>query len=816
MAWFDLLAVHETRHMVQYDRLNRKLNRVLSILMGQSGLTIGIVLGVPDWFFEGDAVTAETLYSDTGRGRDPLFYQGMRDVVSHTDYSYQKLVNGSYRHDLPGYYEYGYFLTSYIRKTYGRESWETILDRATLLPLPSLGMYLGAKKISGTSWGRLYRQMAEDLAGRWEEEKAGIRVIGNSRAAAADPKDAVKYEALAVEEDGSILARRTSLAEPAVLVRLPPGGPEKKLMRLPSSSPVSIRGGRAVWTWHRPSTLYENRSWSDLVRVNLDTGEKRVITHKQRYLTPALSRDAARIACIEWTTEGRANLVLVDAEDGSLLRRYALPSGLFPAYPDWSEDDEKIYCTLQGEEGRAIAEITLPTGDLRIVKDFSRESVKRVRPWGDYLLYASDRSGLENIMALDLHSGKEYQVSSRLNGVKNPLAAGKEAPYLLYSEYNRGNCLDLSRQELNPRVWIPEEEIQVLPFLYYTEDPPDLNGEKADIEAVRRQAAVYTEDDIRDYSLAAGKFNVHSWGLGSGDTLGKSLSLYIRSSDIMGTTDWTLGGEYDSDDESFGTFFDLTWNQFYPVVSWENDYRFREISGQDAHEMDSSLVLSFPFNLSRDIWQHQITPFIGGGINTVIAAGDPGGQDHDFPVKYGLNWVSALPGSRRSLAPLFGINERLYFTHNPGQDEDYLFSQSSTLYLPGIFRNQSLQLGSAWENQTGGYSGRTLFSRGYDRREDDQLLQWRADYEFPLAYPDLALGSFAYIKRLRGAVFYDYTTLYEEFDERKDYRSAGVALNMDFTLFNMKYLPLSLGIRWAWLLEDQRSAVNILLMSVGL
>ena len=813
--WYDTLAIHETRHMVQYDRLNRRLNKLLYILGGQSGLSLGIVLGVPDWYFEGDAIAAETTFAPGGRGEDPLFYGGMRDISSNTDFSYQKVVNGSYRDRLPNHYEYGYFLTSYVRKTYGAESWDTILDRATLLPIPAFGMYLGAKKLSGKSWGRLYKKMSEDLAARWEKERASIPQIENSIVKAADTDDSVRYEALAVEEDGSILARRTSMAAPAALVRLN-GDKEEKLMRIPGYGPVSISAGKAVWTWSRPSTLYENRSWSDLVVVDLESRDKRVITKKQRYLMPALSRSGDRIAALEWTTARSANLVLVDSGSGETLMTAALPEGLFPANPEWSADDSRIYFTLQGKDGRAIASIDAADGSFGMVRDFFRESIKRLRVWGDYLIYASDRSGLENIMALNPETGETFQVSSRHNGVANPLVAGNT---VYYSEFGRGGSLSLVNQELKPEAWIPEDKIQVLPFLYYAEEPAGFDpGDRTALEAIEEKAVVYSDEDVKEYSLAAGMFNVHSWGFGA-DTNRQSLTLSIQSTDIMGTTDWSLGGEYDVDDENFGTFFTLTWNRFYPVISWDNRYKYREIGALDVHDIDSTLYLSFPFNLSRDIWYHNITPYVGSGMNALIDADDTGNRVHDFPVKYGLDWISALPGSYRSLAPLFGIQENAYFEHNPGQDDDRFFSQSSTLYLPGAFRNQSLQLTGSYENRKGDYSSRVLFSRGYEKEGEDQLLQWKANYEFPIAYPDLAMGSFAYIKRFRGALFYDHSYVYNDmnrFDERDDYRSVGAELNMEFTAFNFKYLPLSVGIRWAWLIDEKEPKVDFLLMSVGL
>src|SRR5690606_41616914 len=63
--WLGQLAVHELRHVVQIDKLTGYLS---APFFEQLAFAIyGITL--PSWFFEGDAVTTETVLSNSGRGR---------------------------------------------------------------------------------------------------------------------------------------------------------------------------------------------------------------------------------------------------------------------------------------------------------------------------------------------------------------------------------------------------------------------------------------------------------------------------------------------------------------------------------------------------------------------------------------------------------------------------------------------------------------------------------------------------------------------------------------------------------------------------
>ncbi|HEX8530789.1 MAG TPA: hypothetical protein VF646_12245, partial [Cytophagales bacterium] len=70
--WLDLLAVHEFRHVVQYDKALTGFSRGMYYLFGNNGLSL-VSSTVPSWFWEGDAVGTETALTEGGRGRIPAF-----------------------------------------------------------------------------------------------------------------------------------------------------------------------------------------------------------------------------------------------------------------------------------------------------------------------------------------------------------------------------------------------------------------------------------------------------------------------------------------------------------------------------------------------------------------------------------------------------------------------------------------------------------------------------------------------------------------------------------------------------------------------
>jgi len=106
--WLEHLCIHELRHVVQIDKLNQGITKILAVVFGQQAT--GLVAGqLPMWYYEGDAVSAETAFTKFGRGRIPSFHQGIKThLLSSTErFSFDKALNGSYKDYVPNHYEYG-------------------------------------------------------------------------------------------------------------------------------------------------------------------------------------------------------------------------------------------------------------------------------------------------------------------------------------------------------------------------------------------------------------------------------------------------------------------------------------------------------------------------------------------------------------------------------------------------------------------------------------------------------------------------------------------------------------------------------------
>jgi len=133
--WFQQLAIHEYRHVVQIDKMHQGITKILYSIFGEQ-ITVGVYgLFVPWWFIEGDAVVTETALSKTGRGRQPFFEMELRaQLLQKGIYSYDKAAHGSFKNFTTTHYHLGYYLVGYGRAKYGIELWNNALNNVARKP----------------------------------------------------------------------------------------------------------------------------------------------------------------------------------------------------------------------------------------------------------------------------------------------------------------------------------------------------------------------------------------------------------------------------------------------------------------------------------------------------------------------------------------------------------------------------------------------------------------------------------------------------------------------------------------------------------
>src|SRR5688500_19010745 len=134
--WLNLLATHEYRHVVQYQHATRGFNRLIYYVFGNTTLAGFSQAAVPQWFWEGDAVAAETAFTRSGRGRIPNFGLVFKtNLLEGRTFNYHKQYLRSYKHNIPDHYVLGYYMVSHLRrKTRDPAIWDKITAKAWNVP----------------------------------------------------------------------------------------------------------------------------------------------------------------------------------------------------------------------------------------------------------------------------------------------------------------------------------------------------------------------------------------------------------------------------------------------------------------------------------------------------------------------------------------------------------------------------------------------------------------------------------------------------------------------------------------------------------
>lgn len=203
--------------------------------------------------------------------------------------------------------------------------------------------------------------------------------------------------------------------------------------------------GRA-YDWHPDgnSIVYVRRRdskegylYADLYKVDLETKESERITTRQRATAPTFDATGDRIAFVG-QYDGSTNLFTLDVDSESVVKLTNFDDGTQVTDPVWHPSGEWIYFGLQNQARRSIYRVNAVGGPIEPVQDSSfDERSPTFDEAGNYLYFASDRTGIYNIYRLDttLEGAEAEQVTNVLGGAFMPDVQGDRLTYAQY-EYD--------------------------------------------------------------------------------------------------------------------------------------------------------------------------------------------------------------------------------------------------------------------------------------------------------------------------------------------------------------------------------------------
>jgi Tol biopolymer transport system component len=461
--WMEIVLTHELTHIFHLDETGA-LGSVLRAVFGRVDVTWPFFpdVGLPRWTTEGTAVWYE---SDlTHSGRDEGTYQEMQLRTAILEHRFERLDQASGNSPVwPGgdrAYVYGARFFRYLLDKYG-DAKMGAFARAIAGQWVPYRLDAAGHAAFGTSISHEWRAWKDSL----EHEYAHAHL--DERLRAFGPltpverlSDGARYgENARISPDGKRLAYvwADGRFDTQIRVAAPDGSNPRELGRT---------NGLATFDWMPNGSILMSqlqmkdpyRAYEDLYVVFPD-GHERRLTYHARLDHPSVA-PGGRWAVAGQEGNGRAGLVRVDLATGAVHTICAPRLDTLWSFPRVSPDGKWIAATrwTPGAYSDVVVIDTACHVKLALTHDRAVDLAPAWTPDGRTLLWASDRSGISNILAADVDpqagtAGPLRMVTNVETGVGYP-SVDPSGRWLYLSEYH-ANGWDVGRMGLTPTQWRP-------------------------------------------------------------------------------------------------------------------------------------------------------------------------------------------------------------------------------------------------------------------------------------------------------------------------------------------------------------------------
>ncbi len=464
--WLNQLAIHEFRHVVQMERINTGLTKIMGILLGEQA--VGAVTGsyLPKWFLEGDAVATETALSQSGRGRLPSFEMPLKaQLLEKGMYSYEKAAHASFKNYTPNQYELGYQMVAYGRSKYGADMWDKVLENVARKPLFFTSFSSGIKKETGLSRREFYNEAMKFLRQKWGRINEGIQT-SNYFSITKPSKHFSNYINPVSFTDESNISFKTSMDDVSKILKINSSGDEEVLLSPGPSyrESLSVGGNLLCWSEIEPDPRWSNRNYSVIKLFNTETKILANLTNKSRYFSPQINQQGTKVATVKIGLNSKYILLILDVIKGEEISRYEPQDEAFLMHPTWSANGQEIVMTVLNEEGKNIRILNLKNGLTENILSFSYSEISRPQLIDGCVFFIADYSGIDNIYAFNRKTKDIKQLTSVKFGVGN-YSFNLPKNELIFSNYT-ANGFELVKQAIDFQKGILLSDIQINRFSF--------------------------------------------------------------------------------------------------------------------------------------------------------------------------------------------------------------------------------------------------------------------------------------------------------------------------------------------------------------
>ncbi|MBS1760095.1 MAG: hypothetical protein JST23_08240 [Bacteroidetes bacterium] len=799
--WPDLLALHEYRHVEQFNNAHVGLSKLIHKIFGDDGFALSINAAIPDWFFEGDAVYQETILSRQGRGRLSLFMNEFPALwQAGKKYSWMKLRNGSFKDFVPNHYNLGYPMVKYGYEQYGTSFWKNIIADAASWKGLFYPFQTAIKKHTGISYAEFRQKALNVLASESKQDTFNDKDFLFS----VNKKYVTNYFfPYQINKDSLLYLKSSFRSRPAFYIKDNKGEHRIKIRDISIDEQYSYRNGKIVYAAYNSDPRRAWRDYSIIKELDIATGVERSITAESKYFTPDISPDGNSIIAVQNSSDGKSVLHLLNVRTGAVVKE--LKSAEISVFTDPKFiDDQQLITAVRLKDGKmALALANIETGNLLRITPPSYNVIGYPNVEKDFVFFTANFSGDDNIFVLKLSDKKVMRIT---NGQAGKYYVNAQGDKLVWSEFTAFGY-QLKEKNIAPSSWqeVDEHTMTTQQIRYPILLPKiDYADEISEIET--------NSYKVEKYKKSTRLINIHSWRPYYDDP---EFSYTIYGQNILNTFQSELYYLYNKNEKTNAIGANAIYGAWFPQLVLGAQYtldrnaaignKTRYWNQADAH-IGIGVPLNFAkgktykgFNLGTNFYVQQ-------NYNRGIYKDSLGNTQLSYLHHY-LVWNQFVPQAKQHILPRLGYSVSLAERYTVTEKKGNQFLLNSAIYLPGIASVHNLVFTGAFqERDTMGnvsFTNRFSYSRGYEGRYFSRMWRVSANYHFPLFYPDWGFANLLYISRVRANAFYDFTKVYSKNKlQTVNQRSAGAEIYLDTRWWNQ--YPLSFGFRFSRLLDKDQ------------
>jgi hypothetical protein len=809
MEWLDALTIHEYRHALQFNNANRGFTKFLYLLQGQSGWSLGANFSIPDWYFEGDAVLAETVLSSAGRGRTPSFFDEQRALLlSDKKYTYLQARNGSFKKLLPNHYPLGYAILNYGRNHFGPEIWPKVLadaGRYRTILYPFAGALRRHTKIGVN---KMYRLAYQEMKENWENELKSIELTPTTPITSLPKRTVTNYTFPHWLEDGSILCIKSSFKQISALYQIK-DGKQKYLTPIGAATEgyLGVNNNMVSWTEMRKDARRDAVIYSVVMSYNLQTGKRTQITQKSKFFSPQFSSTGDRIVVVKADENINNEICIISPNNGSIVRTIPNPENDFISYPKWTNDDAAIVYLAKRKSRIAMLKYDLASKQTTELTPWTTHTISGLSMSEKRVIFGASFSGINNIYAVNLNGDKQIiQLSSVRIGATLP-AISKDEKKLAMVEMTA-----MGRQ-------ITQLDVKSIGNTKLTE-PVNMNRfhvKTTEIEHDIQYQSMGNSYQVKNYNGLLRGVKLHSWNFGSSD--GRNINIGVKLGNILNDFAGVIAAQYNYNEKTIRISGGFDYSKFFLPLS------FRASTGDRANAVflnpntvgtlsyqqnDINIGLSLPLSWIKGNYTTSLN--LSSTFSHIVTSAY---KIQDTPInhglsfnamQFGLNFANVRRKAKQNLVNKWSQNLSLSYQKSittVTSAERLIGSVGFT--VPGIGKNHGLEIAARGKkellNNNYLFEDQFLHARGYAATPGDVETVVSTTYSLPLFNIDRGLAGIFFINRVRANVFYDYGNIERKFINFKaTQRSYGGELIFDIKLLNTLG-PLGFGLRNSFLLD---------------